>query len=144
METVLKYLWMNPNQNEIRSIPAEAYSEPCQTSILVLFVKIVNRWLSLTVFAKSSILDILQGSEYVSESCYLLCSLIQRESCPSKSCSLYDKVLKKAFMKISEQEIKSFKTKAKSLCLYKRQKNFCSKLYYLAFTCSKTAMKTAE
>ena len=33
-------------------------------------------------------------------------------------------------MKISEQEIKSFKTKAESLCLYKKQKHFCSKLYY--------------
>ena len=31
-----------------------------------LFVEIVNGWKLLTIFAKSPILDVLQGSEYAS------------------------------------------------------------------------------
>ena len=38
---------------------AEAHSEPCQESKVKLFQ-------SLTIFSKSSILDVWQGSEYVS------------------------------------------------------------------------------
>ena len=38
---------------------AEAFSEPCQESKMKLFQ-------SLTIFAKSSILDVRQGSEYTS------------------------------------------------------------------------------
>ena len=44
----------------------ETYSEPSQASKVILFAKIfdgLNHWL---IFAKSSILDILQGSKYVS------------------------------------------------------------------------------
>ena len=37
----------------------EAYSEPCQESKMKLFQ-------SLTIFAKSSTLDVCQGSEYAS------------------------------------------------------------------------------
>ena len=36
----------------------EAYSEPCQASKMELFTKKVNYFQSLTIFAKSSILDI--------------------------------------------------------------------------------------
>ena len=42
------------------------YSEPCQTPKIELFVKIVSGWKLLTIFAKSFILDIWQGSEYAS------------------------------------------------------------------------------
>ena len=44
----------------------EAYSEPCQTSKIVLFAKIVNEWKLLTIFEKCSILDVWQHSEYSS------------------------------------------------------------------------------
>ena len=42
----------------------EAYSEPCQVSKMEFSVKIVNNLKLLTIFAKNSILDIWQGSEY--------------------------------------------------------------------------------
>ena len=45
----------------------EAYSEPCQTPKIELFVKIVSGWKLLTIFAKSFILDIWRGSEYASD-----------------------------------------------------------------------------
>ena len=45
---------------------SEAYSEPCQTSKIVRFTKIVNGFEQLTIFAKRSILDICQVSEYSS------------------------------------------------------------------------------
>ena len=38
----------------------EAYSEPCQTSNVVCFAKIVNGFEALNVFTKSSILDVWQ------------------------------------------------------------------------------------
>ena len=41
----------------------EAYSEPSGTSKMEFFAKIVNGWKPLTIFAKSSILDIRLGSE---------------------------------------------------------------------------------
>ena len=44
----------------------EAYSEPCQTSKIESFAKIVNGFMPLTIFAKRSILDVWQGSEYAS------------------------------------------------------------------------------
>ena len=44
----------------------EAYSEPCQTSKMELFVKMINGWKPLTIFAKSSISDYCQCSEYAS------------------------------------------------------------------------------
>ena len=44
----------------------EAYSEACQTSKMELFAKTINGWKSLTIFAKISILDVWQGSEYTS------------------------------------------------------------------------------
>ena len=46
---------------------AEAYLEPYQTSETELFVKIINVFSCLlTIFAKRSILNIWQGSEYAS------------------------------------------------------------------------------
>ena len=42
---------------------SEAHSEPGQTSKMECFAKIVNNFLSLTTFVKSSILDIRLGSE---------------------------------------------------------------------------------
>ena len=48
----------------IEDLTTEAYSEPCQTSKMGRFVKIVNRLKSLTIFIKRTILDIWQPSEY--------------------------------------------------------------------------------
>ena len=45
---------------------AETYLEPYQTSKMELFVKIVSGFWLLTIFAKRSILNIWQGSEYAS------------------------------------------------------------------------------
>ena len=45
---------------------SEAYSEPCRTSKTERFAQIVNGFQWLTVFAKRSILDAWQVSEYVS------------------------------------------------------------------------------
>ena len=42
---------------------SEAYQEPCQTSKMKVFAKIVNEFSSLTVFTKSSILYSLLDSE---------------------------------------------------------------------------------
>ena len=53
--------------NPIKHSGSEAYSEHCQTSNMELFAKIVNSFLSLTIFAKSSILDVWQGFEYNSD-----------------------------------------------------------------------------
>ena len=44
----------------------EAYSEHSQTSKMEHFPKIVNSWKPLIIMAKSSILDVWQGSEYAS------------------------------------------------------------------------------
>ena len=54
------------------------YSEPCETSKIELFEKIVNNWKLLPISAKTSILDVWQGSEYapvnhVSVSCDINC-----------------------------------------------------------------------
>ena len=43
----------------------KSYSEPCQTSKLERFAKIVDGFKPLTIFAKRSILDVRQGYEYV-------------------------------------------------------------------------------
>ena len=45
----------------------EAYSETYQTSKIEVFTKIVNGFSFLTIFTKSSILDIWQDSEFASE-----------------------------------------------------------------------------
>ena len=42
----------------------QSYSEPYQTSKMEHFAKIVNGWKPFTTFAKHSILDVSQGSEY--------------------------------------------------------------------------------
>ena len=47
---------------------SETYSEPCETSKVEFFAKIVNGLESLTIFVKNSILGIWQGSEYGSRS----------------------------------------------------------------------------
>ena len=46
---------------------SEGYSEPCQTSKMDVFAKIVNGFSSLTIFAESSVLDVWQESEFASE-----------------------------------------------------------------------------
>ena len=46
---------------------SEAYSEPCQTSKMEGFTKIVNGFSVLTISAKCFTLDVLQDSEFTSE-----------------------------------------------------------------------------
>ena len=46
---------------------SETYLEPCQTSKMGLFEKIVDGWKPLTLFVKSSILDLSQDSKHASE-----------------------------------------------------------------------------
>ena len=48
-------------------LASEATSESCQTFMMEIFVKIVKNEKPFTIFAKSSILDVWQGSEYTSE-----------------------------------------------------------------------------
>ena len=45
----------------------EAYSEPCQTSKMGCFAKIVDGSKPLTIFAKRSILIVWQGPEHASD-----------------------------------------------------------------------------
>ena len=45
---------------------SEAYSERCQTSKMEVFTKIVSSFLLLTIFTKSSILDVWQDFEQAS------------------------------------------------------------------------------
>ena len=52
-----------------RSRP-EAYLEPYQTFTKKLFQEIVKVWKPLTIFAKSSVLDVCWGSEYTSVNTY--------------------------------------------------------------------------
>ena len=46
---------------------SEVYSEPCQTSKMESFAKILSNYKLLSIFAKYSILDVSHGSEYASE-----------------------------------------------------------------------------
>ena len=48
------------------------YSEPCQTSEMDLFTKIVTYWKQFTHSTKNSILDVWQGSQYVSDEVQLV------------------------------------------------------------------------
>ena len=49
----------------------EVHSEPCQTSKMELFVKIINGFYPLTIFTKSSISGVWQSSEYDSDCCVM-------------------------------------------------------------------------
>ena len=51
----------------IMEADAEEYSEPYQTLKMEIFVKIVNSFSFLTIFSKTSILDVCQDSELASE-----------------------------------------------------------------------------
>ena len=61
---------LKPWQNYLSD--PEAYPEPCQTSKMDCFVKIVNGLNLLTFFVRHSILDVWQGSKYTSVIYYLL------------------------------------------------------------------------
>ena len=56
---------------------AETGSEPCQTFKMEIFPKIVNGYKHLTIVAKSYILGILHGSEYVPSKVYILWKILQ-------------------------------------------------------------------
>ena len=61
---------LKPRQNNLKD--PEAYPEPCQTSKMDCFVKIVNDLNLLTFFVRHPILDVWQGSKYISVIYYLL------------------------------------------------------------------------
>ena len=46
---------------------SDAHSEPSEASKMEVFAKIVSNWKPLTVFIKSSMLDVWLGSEYASK-----------------------------------------------------------------------------
>ena len=48
------------------SFTPKAYLEPCQTSKMKPFTKIIKSFPLLAIFTESCILDVLQGSEYAS------------------------------------------------------------------------------
>ena len=48
------------------TLNSEAYSKPCQISKMELYLKIVKSFYMLTIFSKCYILDVWQGSEYIS------------------------------------------------------------------------------
>ena len=51
----------------VTGLGSEANSESFQTSEIELFAKIVRNEKPFTIFVKTSILDVWQGSEYASE-----------------------------------------------------------------------------
>ena len=55
----MRHLELRPLGVEI----AETYSESCQVSARVIFAKIVNGFQLLTIFVKSSIVAVWQGSD---------------------------------------------------------------------------------
>ena len=55
------------------------YWEPCQTSKMEVFAKIVNRLQPLTIFGESSILDFWQGSKYPF-AFYIICKFTVTDS----------------------------------------------------------------
>ena len=67
----LKILYCcHQNINQFAKKIPEAHSEPTRTYKMELFAKIVTTFQRLTIFGKSSILDIWLGFEYTSESRY--------------------------------------------------------------------------
>ena len=62
--------FLEPRQSNLRN--PDTYSEPCQTSKIKFFVKIVNGF-----FVKGFILDVWQGFEYASLICYSLFGKIE-------------------------------------------------------------------
>ena len=64
--TILVHLLLKL-KNEGEEYLTKVYSEPCQTSEIIFFVKIVNGFQPLTIFAKRSILNVSSGFEYASD-----------------------------------------------------------------------------
>ena len=74
MHFLLKKLFLKSKANAFsinlvhsKKKSTEAYSEPCQIFKMDHFVKIVNDKKALAIFAKHSILDVWQDSEYASD-----------------------------------------------------------------------------
>ena len=66
-------LWAALDINSFKSLQTlpliqltEVYSEPCHTSKMEHFAKIVNGFQPLTILVKGSVLDVCQGFEYAS------------------------------------------------------------------------------
>ena len=64
------YLIFAQSDKSLCVIPPKAYSQPCQTSKMESFVKIVSDFQLLTIFAKHSILDISEGYDINSSFAY--------------------------------------------------------------------------
>ena len=62
----VQYFETTNKQNTFVEKISEVYSKHCQTFKMEIFAKIVNGFQPLTFFAKSSIVEVWQGSEYAS------------------------------------------------------------------------------
>ena len=61
-----EHLWATASELKYRGAVVEGCSEPCKTTKMERFAKIVKSEKPLIIFAKRSTLDICQVSEYVS------------------------------------------------------------------------------
>ena len=95
------FLWNDNAPIFLLDLP-EAYL-PCETPNMECFAKIVNGWVQSTIFAKSFILNLLLGSEYVSD--YLgVFSIIMNWGCHFESSKNLSNVMSVLF-KYLEQKV---------------------------------------
>ena len=66
--------------NSSKKLTSQTYPETCQTSEMKRFVKIVNSFMPLTLFAKCSTLDVWHGCKHASALPLTRSSLLRRES----------------------------------------------------------------
>ena len=60
--------WIKSSKKPVsKNTGPELYSEHCKTSETVIFAKIFKDWKLLIILTESSILDVLQHSEYASD-----------------------------------------------------------------------------
>ena len=77
LHTSLVFYIVNFEQIEhIDLVFLEAFSKSCKRSMMEIFVKTINTWKPLTIFAKCSILDVWQVFEYASSFYYWLWTTI--------------------------------------------------------------------
>ena len=65
--TTVNFKALLNNLKNIWTVNLETYSEPCQTSKVELFAKMLNSFWLLTIFSKCSMVDDLKSSEHTSK-----------------------------------------------------------------------------
>ena len=107
------YLWYsNLFKNETSltlEANSEAYSGPCQTSKMEVFVQTVNGFYFLTIFLKSSILDISQDSQFNSKASYNIA-----KKAPSQ---MFDRVLDLPLITFKNLQSLVILAKLSAICL---------------------------